>query len=952
MTLAKREESVAEQSTSALKHRKKLVALAIGAMTTTGVAQAQLEEIVVTATKRAESAQDIPVAIQAINGDTLEKLGVATFDEYIKFLPNVTQQGRGPGRSEIYIRGVATEQSNNTVSSVQGSAPQVALYLDEQPVAFGGRNLDVYAADLNRVEVLPGPQGTLFGASSQSGTIRYITNAPSTEGFEAGVKVGFSSTEGGETSNSAEGFINIPLSDTVAFRGVFYNDNQGGWIDNVATSFNPNGAELINVINRNQISGAAFIQEGATLPGTSNADQVQNDQNDAQYTGVRLGLSWDINENWNVLLKHTEQDLNTEGAFEIAPQTGEFDQSQIFTPDFNDDSFGLTTWTVTGRLGALDVVYTGGFLDRDVDSLFDYTLYSFGGGYQAYYITNTPYSATGATEVFDFRKQFVGNTKSEKVTHEIRFQGEVGDRFKYTFGGFFDQTETRSIDEFQYFGAEAAGFDTAVISGNGLIPGVNSQQGGGIAAIFRNDFTRDEDQTAFFADVSIALSDTVTFSAGARNYDIDFELFGSTGSSFGCKGVDPLGLPTVRPVGTDIAIGVPRADGSIGCDANSFDNDVTDRLAALGAGDLASLLGSDTFGGGGINGGEAIFAAIQDGTLNVEGLDGTGSANQDDTIFRFTFDWKVSDDILLFTTLSEGFRPQVTNRNAGQASSNQTGPFEGFRVAPVAETDELTNFEIGFKGDFLENRLRLNATYYNSEIDNLQTSRFDPSNVAFLVFIENVGDAEVQGIDLDFAYAVSDQWTLSGAAAWVDSEITSLNPQLVGLAAPVGSELPFTPDFGFNFRARYDFDWSSFGADGYVQGSVTYTGDSFSGIIGNANFIEDQVQRIFGASSGLQIVNEGGTFGSSSVASELPNGFGTTVVNGETFFSNGRFVQESYTTFNLSAGLDKDNWGLELFVNNLFDEEGVTNISTFDFTPKVSVIRPRTIGLRFRADFQ
>ena len=112
------------------------------------------------------------------------------------------------------------------------------------------------------------------------------------------------------------------------------------------------------------------------------------------------------------------------------------------------------------------------------------------------------------------------------------------------------------------------------------------------------------------------------------------------------------------------------------------------------------------------------------------------------------------------------------------------------------------------------------------------------------------------------------------------------------------------------------------------------------------------MQRIFGASSGLQIVNEGGTFGSSSVASELPNGFGTTVVNGETFFSNGRFVQESYTTFNLSAGLDKDNWGLELFVNNLFDEEGVTNISTFDFTPKVSVIRPRTIGLRFRADFQ
>ena len=133
---------------------------------------------------------------------------------------------------------------------------------------------------------------------------------------------------------------------------------------------------------------------------------------------------------------------------------------------------------------------------------------------------------------------------------------------------------------------------------------------------------------------------------------------------------------------------------------------------------------------------------------------------------------------------------------------------------------------------------------------------------------------------------------------------------------------------------------------------MTYTGDSLSGIVGNANFIEDQTRRIFGVGSGLEIVNEGGTFGSSSVASEIPNSFGTTTVNGETFFQNGRFVQESYTQFNLSAGLDKDNWGAELFVNNLFDEEGVTNISTADFTPKVSVIRPRTVGIRFRFDIE
>ena len=86
--------------------------------------------------------------------------------------------GVGPGQREIYIRGAATEQSKNTVVAVQGSSPAVALYVDEQPVSLGGRNLDVYAADLNRIEVLPGPQGTLFGASSQSGTVRLITNKP------------------------------------------------------------------------------------------------------------------------------------------------------------------------------------------------------------------------------------------------------------------------------------------------------------------------------------------------------------------------------------------------------------------------------------------------------------------------------------------------------------------------------------------------------------------------------------------------------------------------------------------------------------------------------------------------------------------------------------------------------------------------------------------------------
>lgn len=904
------------------------IAIALGASLSAGTAHAQLEEIVVTATKRAESAQDIPVAIQAMSGDSMDELGINTFEEYVKYLPNVVQQGRGPGRNEIYIRGVATEQSNNTVSSVQGSAPAVALYLDEQPVAFGGRNLDVYAADLNRVEVLPGPQGTLFGASSQSGTVRLITNKPSVEGFEASVKAGYGVTSGGDPSTNIEAAMNVPLSDTVAVRGVVYSDTQGGWIDNVLGSFNPNQQELINVINRNQINGNAQVLPGSPVAETTNSGLIEKNWNDARYQGVRLGVSWDINDDWNLLVQHTSQDLETEGSFEYNPTTGNSDQSQVFSPDRNEDNFGLTTWTAKGRLGALDVVYTGGFLSRDVSSLLDYTLYSFGGGYQAYYIT--PYYL-GGTEVFDLRKQYVDNTENERTTHELRFQGEIGESVNFTVGAFLDDVETQSVGQFQYFGALDAGLNTAVRPRD-LAPGSVTRIGHPEPTIFANDFTRKEEQTAFFADVSFKVTDSFTVSAGARHYDLDFALRGATGGSFGCRGRNPDTLPLVAGdqvnAGSRDRVAVARADGSLGCSTNAGNN-VTERLQNLGT-----------------------FGALSQGGTPVEGLENLGSdgvANQSDTIFRLTADWKPTDDMMIFATVSEGFRPQTVNRNAGTPSGNQSGVFRGFVVPAVADTDELTNFELGVKGDFFDNRLRLNATYYNSEIKDLQTTRFDPSNVAFLVFIENVGDAEVQGIDADFVWVPSDNLTISGAVSYVDSEITRLNPQLVGIAAPVGSALPYTADFSFNLRGRYDFSLEAFGADAFVQAGVVYTGDSYSGIVGNANFVEDTTRRIFGRGTGLKIENEGGTFGATRTATEVPGSFGLTP-DGQ-FFANGRYVQESYSIVNFSTGVRKDNWGAELYINNLLDEDGVININTFDYTPRVSVTRPRTVGVRFNWDF-
>jgi outer membrane receptor protein involved in Fe transport len=170
---------------------------------------AEFEEIVVTATKRATDLQDTPIAVQALGEEKLDELNIGNFDDYIRYLPNVNAAGRGPGQSSIFIRGMATDSSDQTSIEIGAPVPNVALYLDEQPVSSGGRNLDLYVSDIARVEVLPGPQGTLFGASSQAGTIRLITNKPVYNEFQAGFDASYSSTKGGDDSNSVEAFINI-----------------------------------------------------------------------------------------------------------------------------------------------------------------------------------------------------------------------------------------------------------------------------------------------------------------------------------------------------------------------------------------------------------------------------------------------------------------------------------------------------------------------------------------------------------------------------------------------------------------------------------------------------------------------------------------------------------------------------------------------------------------------
>src|ERR1700734_200937 len=193
-----------------------------------------IPEITVTAQRRAQSIEDVPITIQAITGDQLKQLNVTTFDDLLRYTPNVTYSGTAPGTGTIFMRGLSSGSAGNQSSATISPFPNVATYLDDQSMQFPGRNLDIYMVDMERIEVLEGPQGTLFGGGAEAGAIRYITNKPKLDVTEGNVEASYGTTAHGGNNSSVNATLNLPLiADTLAVRAVIYDDQRGGYIDNV-----------------------------------------------------------------------------------------------------------------------------------------------------------------------------------------------------------------------------------------------------------------------------------------------------------------------------------------------------------------------------------------------------------------------------------------------------------------------------------------------------------------------------------------------------------------------------------------------------------------------------------------------------------------------------------------------------------------------------------------------
>lgn len=757
--------------------RKKQLHLAV-ALASSAIAlpaQAQIEEILVTATKREESMQDVPVAVSALTEESLDQLGVTNFEDYLLQLPNVTAGGSGPGQNTIYIRGVASTTPGLTTAGVAGLAPNVALYLDEQPLAQPGRNLDVYAADMQRVEVLAGPQGTLFGASSQAGTVRLITNKPDLNATSANMKFGTSFTKDGEMSNNVEGVVNLPVTDNFALRGVVYVDNQGGYIDNVAgqrnvsesARFRPEGTVRANGLP--VAAGRAGFQSNADLSGVrfidaDNSNRVEEDFNDATYSGFRLSGVWEINDDWNLNVSHSQQELETEGVFFTDPDLGDL-EIQRYQEDSLEDTFSNTSWTLKGMLGDLEVVYAGAFTDREADQLVDYSDYLFVGQYLPYYVCDGSVTYPGAAAPMGTCQApnlFVNsNTETDISTHEIRFATNPDRPISATFGGFYSDLELQELNSFTYPGStEAIAFNGSRgfgpnFSAQGATVRDTGQWPDGV--IFRNDVVRTDEQQGVFGEVTFDLSEQFSLIAGARWYDIEVDLKGSAAGSFGNFGA-------------------------------TTDNNAGNNL-------------------------DTLFSNPNPDTASTDGI-----------ITKFSLNWTPNADTLLYATFSEGFRPGLLNRPGG--STNAAGTF----TVPFAiDTDDLTNIEFGWKADLMDNQLRFNGAIFFSEIERLQTTIFDPS-ITNLFFSDNAADAEVSGIEGDFIWAPAsvDGLTVTGAFSLLDTEITKVITPTNDVI--VGDSLAFAPEMQFNLRARYEWDIGS-GRVAHVMPHVTYSDDAYSDII-------------------------------------------------------------------------------------------------------------------------
>ncbi len=882
-----------------------------------------IEEIVVTAQRRSESVQNVPITIQAITGEQLSQLGVQTFDDVLRLLPNVTFSANGPGQGNIYMRGLSAGFAGNQSSAAVAPFPNVATYLDDQSMTFPARNADVYMVDMERVEVLEGPQGTLFGGGAEAGAIRYITNKPKLNKTEGYAEASYGTTAHGDPNSSVSGVLNLPLiQDTLAVRAVIYNDRRGGYIDNVPSTFTRKPTDLGPASY-----GSSYPTDPTsgiiTAPGANNYAIAKRAQNPVTYAGMRLSALYQINDNWNVLIQQTYQNMDAEGMSAQFP-TGSDGQTlgpweeTSFSPSYDKDRYSSTAWTLNGQVADWKLVYTGSYMTRHIDNAMDYTNYARTAGGFYYTCTGGPASGTnigaGTTSVcYSPVSSWLDTVQTTHQSHEFRVSSPESLPLRALFGAYWEDFQIKDDMNFLYTSIPSCtAANLAIALATNTICKTNdtpinaaidpSMRNDNVA--FGEDLARGYKQTAFFTSIDYDLIPKVlTLTAGTRYFRYAQNEIGSQYGTPGCTNT---------------------LNGTPGCS------------------------GATPIGGG----------------LDPDPVTGAKTAEFHTATFtgfrsRANITWHVTPDAMVYYTFSQGYRPGAFSRttkgvtkiaidSTGAAVPNDTPLPAGSKVKtqflkPFGyPPDELTNHELGFKTEFLDHRLQINGSLYQMDWKDVQTLIYNPPVYGNTTFGVKGPTYRVKGFELQGIARVTDAFTLQGSLSYNDAKQSNApcivsagvtyktpgNPTPAGaciaqvynsalhenvqIPDPLGSagSVPaFSPKMQFSLRARYDWTVNDYKAFIMVGGTHVDKMD-----------------------------NEPSSF-TSGQGIAIPT---TTWL---------RYTQPAYELYDAAFGIAKDSWNVQIFGSNLANTNTSLFTSSGQFILSEVPTRPRVLGVKIGFKF-
>ena len=848
-----------------------------------------LEEIVVTARKRTESAQDIPIAIQAITQESIEAMGARSMEDYSRFIPSINVVSYSNASSTIVFRGAITGAGYIAQSTS-------SVYLDEISITNTGSQPGIRAVDIERVEALSGPQGTLYGSDAQAGTLRIVTNKPDPTKFEA---IFDGELRGGDQSDmSYRGSLvfNVPLvEDKLALRIAGFRDRDGGFVDNVY----------------GHTADTAVLQDPGFYPapwGTlDNAASVKKNWNDSDIYGGRLSLRWDINDKWAATVTGMHQTTDSGADNYYDPYVGDLKVVR-FHDEWSKDKFNMYSLQIDGDLGFAQLVSATSYYDRDVKYLADITTYAHYWSAQychdSYYMVGDPtfysdgtyagpaYGWTnpdsgyivwwpvychGTSVDADFYSAYFGYSQQDKFTQEIRLS-HSGEKLDWIVGLYYED----STDAWQ------APFAQPTLGGDGTT----------------NMYQQSTSLNFWEWYWSNYYGTPVTYPNATSHW--------ASGSHTDWEQKAVFGEATWHINDQfDLTLG-----------GRYFDRSNTNYYFVDHPGSWAEALGTP-----GLNGEPDTTSGDRDYRLAHNGLPPGRSETEKEFIPKVSLSWQFADNKMIYGLYTRGKRPGGVNRSRGE-------PF----FPTNYDSDIMDNYEMGLKTLVAEGRGRLNATAYHMKWKDYQLELVDPASATCIdpisgledlnlviphvcgqpwqQVVANAGEAHINGLNVEADFAPNDSWVLGGNAEWTQAE-TDTEQDLNGDGTNdlvKGLRLPITPKFKASGWIEYHWPVQWFGPNNaFVRTQWSYMGDTL-------NILEP-----------------------------LPN-----------TDPNPQQKNSAYTIGDLRAGLQGEDWEVSIFVNNLTDERAqyTHNTGWFEWaagnlaegrahTQTIYTNRPREFGVRF-----